>query len=161
MSAVIIPERDSDGKIIQSSNRPFVSKSLPDGKKLYRRVHGLTTTLAAEGDTTVEFTVPHPTCKITEAKLEWFPEGVTVDIIVLDTVDGLIQQSMGVPAGSITPNLELNQFGFNVPVAKDTYCDKSEYDADLIQNMKIKVIMHNSTTATKTVGITFVLHETK
>ena len=62
---------------------PFNSKELPDGKKLYRRVHGIQATLAADGNTEIEFLVPYNWCKITGARLLWFPEGVKADFFVL------------------------------------------------------------------------------
>lgn len=147
MSGIYIPERDSSGNIINVV-APFTAKTTKDGK-LFRRLHGVTVELVAAGDTVVEFNVPYIKCKITEVQVAWAPEGVTVDLQVLDTPTGTI---------STIPNYMLNQFGFNVPIQKDFHKDASTYDADLIQNMKIKLTLHNPSTA-KTIGVGFVLHE--
>jgi hypothetical protein len=127
MSGVFIPDRDSSGNIIQQSS-PFASKAVKDGK-LFRRLHGQTFTLNASGDTTIEIVVPYLKCKINKLELVWFPEGVTVDFQVLDTADGLVQQSMGVLAQNITPNLLLNQFSFGAGIRKDYHEDVSEHEA--------------------------------
>lgn len=131
---------------------PFASKALPDGKRLFRRKHGKTVTLATNGNTVVEFVVPYAQAKINTCELVWFPEGVVVDFQVFDTAAG---------SYSGTPNAMLDQFGFDVPIAKDWSLDKSEYEADLFMGMIIRATFKNNTAVTKTVGMSVVFHEVK
>lgn len=140
---------------------PFASKELADGRKLYRRVHGFQMALVANGESAQTFSIPYPTAKINEAEIVWAPEGIKVDLEVLDTDDGKIQQLMGVPVQNIVPNLSLNKFAFDLNVAADHYKDVSPYDADVISGMKVKVTLKNSTDSTKTVGVNIVVHEVK
>ncbi len=129
---------------------PFCSKNMPDGKRLFRRKHGYTFTLDAEGDTVLEITVPYAHCKIQEADLVWFPEGVTARMKVLDSTAGTY---------SGTPNLVLNEYGSDVVIAKDYFHDKSPYDADVYQNMVLQITFTNPTEVTKRVGMNVVFHE--
>jgi len=129
---------------------PFCSKNLPDGKRLFRRKHGYTFTLDAEGDTVLEITVPYTHCKIQEADLVWFPEGVTAQMKVLDTAAGTY---------SGTPNYVFNEYGVNIAIAKDYFVDKSPYDADVYGGMILQITFNNPTATTKTVGMNVVFHE--
>lgn len=129
---------------------PFASKELPSGKKLFRRVHGYTFTLAASGTTTYTVTVPYAECKINEAEIIWAPEGVSVNMRVKDSTGGTY---------SGTPNLTLNQFGFNVIISKDAYKDASPYDADVFLNMQLEFEFTNSSSTEKTIGLNVVFHE--
>lgn len=131
---------------------PFSSKQLPDGKKLFRRVHGFKMQLVASGNATYDFLIPYDECKINEAEIIGCPEGVTCDFKVLDTPSGLL---------TTVPNYALNQFAFDINVAKDYYKDHSPYDADLIKDMQIRVILKNSTASTAWVGVNIVIHEVK
>lgn len=56
-------------------------------------------------------------------------------------------------------NTKLNQFGFGVFLAKDFYSHHSEYDSDIPQGLKIKVVYHS--VSEKTVGINLILNELK
>jgi hypothetical protein len=140
---------------------PFASKELPDGKKLFRRVHGFKVQLVANGDAVGTFTIPYASAKINEAEIVNAPAGLTVDFEVLDTDQGTIQISKGVPPGSAVPNLMLDKFGHDVNVAAVHYNDKSPYDADVIQGMKIRVTLKNPTNSTDLVGVNIVVHEVK
>jgi hypothetical protein len=130
---------------------PFASKTI-EGLKIFRRVHGVTGTLNPNGDTVIMLIVPYLKAKINKLELLWLPEGVTVDFKVYDTPTGTI---------STVPNFMLNQFGFGAAISKDWHEDESDYDADLIQNMKIECTLHNPTNVVKTVGVNFHLHEVK
>lgn len=140
---------------------PFASKEMPDGKKLYRRVHGVQVTLAANGNTDMIFEVPYNWCKITGARLLWFPEGVKADFFVLDSVGGIAQLAAGLPPEFVVPSKVLNQFGFDVNCAVDFFADDSPYDADLYLGMKFKAVLKNDSATSKVVAINFVLHEVK
>lgn len=140
---------------------PFASKELPDGKRLFRRVHGFQVTLNANGDTELEITVPYLHCKITEARVFWAPEGLTCDMKIYDNEACSMQVALGVPEAYRVPNLMLDKFGFDVNIAKDYHVDISPYDADLFQGMKIVVVFKNPTDATPKLGVNLVLHEVK
>lgn len=129
---------------------PFCSKTLPDGKRLFRRKYGYTFTLNASGDTTLDITVPIAACKINEADFLWFPEGVTACLSVVDTSTGTY---------STVPNYVFNQYGTDVAIAKDYFLDKSPYDADVYINMILRFVFTNSTATTKTVAVNVVFHE--
>lgn len=140
-------------------NSPFTSKTI-DGKKVFRRKHGITKDCPL-GNTEFEFIVPYDAVKINELELTNCQVGDCVDLVVYDTPQGHIQQAMGVPAGSITPSLALNQFGFDVALPNGFFHDESSYDADLIKDMKIKVIYKNNGTDTIKNGVNIVYHELK
>lgn len=131
---------------------PFASKELPNGKKLYRRVHGYTFTLAASSNTTYTVTVPYAEAKINEAEILWAPEGVTVNMKVKDSTSGTY---------SGVSNYVLNQFGYNVVISKDIFKDISPYDADVYLNMQLEFEFANASATEKTIGLNVVFHEIK
>lgn len=130
---------------------PFSLKELPDiQKKLFRRATGIQHTLIANQDNVIEFSIPYAWCKITTLEIIGLTEMMKIDLFITDS-------NLGRYTG--VPNYQLNQFGFNVNVAKELYKDHSEYDADLYMYMIIKVVIKNHTNLTPTVGINFTLHE--
>ena len=143
-----IPNRDADGNIIYHVPA-FASKKLPDGKKLYKRVHGISESLSA-GSNNVLFTVPYPHAKMLGTEIIGAEFGDYCDFCILDDTSGTC---------SGTPNQQLNQFGFGVQIAKDAHEEKSNYDADLYYGMQIKLV-YNSVSA-KDVGFNFDLNEVK
>ncbi|MDZ4810749.1 MAG: hypothetical protein SGI96_21140 [Bacteroidota bacterium] len=138
----------SGNKPIYSLASPFASKSY-GSKKLYKRVHGVKLVCIAGSNESI-YEITYPWVKITGIELTWGEAGDTVSFYVLDSTTGLL---------TTVPNLVLNQFGFNVNVAKDYYHHKSEFDADIYQTLQLKTI-YNSVSA-KTVGINFILNELK
>lgn len=120
---------------------PFADKTVP-GYKLFRRVHGQTLDLAAEGSSVIEFTVPYDLCKINEIQTRWLPEGVTADFMVCHPIYG-----------------QLSQHAFNTPLTEGSGIDKSEYDATLQKDLILKMVFHNPTIVTKKIGVCWVLHE--
>jgi hypothetical protein len=132
------------------SNLPFDAKKLPDGKSLYRKVHGVKKTLS--GDTTFDLVVPYDNAKITGVEVVWAPAGLQCDMKVYDTPTGTI---------STIPNLMLNQYGFDVGLGKDFYEENSNYDADLIKDMKIECLVKNPASLTDEICVNFILHEVK
>lgn len=129
---------------------PFASKQMPDGKKLFRRKHGYTLTLAASGSTTYTITVPYTAAKINEAEILWAPEGVSVDMKVKDSTTGTY---------TTVSNATLSQFGYSVAVAKDFFHDYSQYDADVFLNMQLEFTFTNASTTEKIIGINVTFHE--
>jgi len=132
----------------QPAPAPFAAKTIGT-KKLYKRVNGVQSAVIV-GSTDILFTVPYAWCKITGLELIGAETLDHVSLYILDSTTGTY---------STIPNYTLNQFGFNVNPAKDYYNHTSEYDADLYQNMQIKV-SYTSISA-KTVGINFILNEVK
>lgn len=139
---------------------PFAKKQLPDGRGLFRRKRGVRADCDV-GETAIDMIIPYASCKIDGLELIGCGATDDVDLIVLDSASGAIQQFMGVPAESIIPNLILNQFGFDVAVSDSYYSDSSSYDADLVSGMIVRVVYKNKGAGTKNVGVNFVLHEVK
>jgi len=127
----------------------FSSKTLPNGKKLYKREHGIQSNLTS-GANTILYTIPYAWVKIIGLELVGGELLDTVDFFVLDSTSGTY---------SGVPNYTLNQFGFNVNVAPDEYVNVCNYDADLYYGMQVKIV-YNSV-SNKTVGINFNLNEVK
>ena len=160
-----VPAEIRPDEVVVTANPSFTKKEA-DGKKLFRRVHGIKKAIAAasggsDGETVFDIVIPYNNCKINEIQIFWAPEGCCVDLKVYDTPQGHVQIGMGVPAQAVTPDLMLNQFGFNACVAKDVFKEKSSYDADLIKDMKVEVTLKNPTAETKDIGVNFILHELK
>lgn len=134
-----------------SEQPPFAVKTF-NGKKLYKRVHGVKQTVAVGQTVDIFLVVPYDQCKITAVDIVGGKLGDTCDFEVYDTPTGTL---------STIPNLMLNQFGFNVNVAPGFYREESSYDADLIKDMKLEVRYTNNGVASVEIGVNFVLHELK
>ena len=148
-------------KQVENIQQPFAAKRLPNGKKLYRRIHGITTNVD-DIEVTLDFTVPYTACKILGLQILNGKLGDKANFKVLDTVDGLVQQSMGVPAQYITPHLQLNQFGFDVYIEPGIAKYPSKYDADLIAGMVLRIEYDAiDELLPRTVYINYDLHEVK
>ena len=139
----------------------FSTNKLHDGRKLYRRKHGISKLCPGDTETSIDMLVPYANCKIDEVEIIGCESSDVVDFLVLDTADGLIQQSMGVPLEYITPFLSLNQFGFDVNISDMYYSDSSNYEADLIYGLTVRMVYKNKTSSDKQIGANFVLHEAK
>lgn len=140
-------------------NSPFSSKILK-GKNIFRRKHGIVKD-CPQGNTVFEFVVPYDFIKINELEIVNGRVGDTVDLVVCDTPQGHIQQSLGVPVQNVVPSAPLNQFGFDVAVPDGFFRDRSDYDADLIKDMKIVVTYKNNGMETIKNGMNIVFHELK
>lgn len=133
-----------------SSLSAFSSKTIGT-KKLYKRVTGIQTPVTI-GTNTITYAIPFAWAKITGIEITNGSALDTVSLYVLDTASG--PTYTGYPNNTV-----LNQFGYSVNVSKDYYSYKSEFDADLYQNMQIKLV-YDSTTI-KNIGINFILTEVK
>lgn len=130
---------------------PFANKEI-DGKKIFKRVHGVEIDLQSQNGE-VEFEVPYSSCKITGMEIVAGELGDKVDFQVLDTEEGTI---------SGQSKFMLNQFGFDVYVAKDYYEHVSNYDADLFGGMFLKIIYKsNNKNLPRKAYINIILHEVK
>jgi len=141
--------KSNGNKSLVNQSLPFASKQLANGKKLYKREHGIQSSLSA-GSNNIIFTVPYPWVKIIGIELV---NGETLDIVDFYILDSTTGTYSGVP------NYQLNQFGFSVNVAPGFYEEVCNYDADLYYGMQIKLV-YNSISA-KTIGINFNLNEVK
>lgn len=128
---------------------PFSAKALPNGKKLYKREHGIQEDLGI-GQNTILFTVPYPWVKIIGLEILGGTHLDKCDLFILDSTSGTYT---GVP------NFVLNQFGYSVNIAAGFYEEENAYDADLYQGMQIKIIY--TSIDTKSIGINFNLSEVK
>jgi hypothetical protein len=128
----------------------FAQKTTTEGKKLFRRKHGTKKSIAANSTDTLEVVVPYTQAKINKAEIMGCSVGDLVDLKVYDNASGTI---------SGVPNYMLNQFGFGVVMPDGMYIDESNYDADLIQGMKIEITYTNNTSSAKEVGLNITLHQ--
>jgi len=135
--------------VLVSGQNPFASKVLPNGQKIFKRVHGVKHVLSSATDV-IRFTVPYTQCKITGIEILGANFGDTANFNVYDTSSGTL---------STIPNFKLNQFGFDVNIKPSHHVENSEYDADLIQGLVLEVEITGITG--QEVLINFILHEVK
>lgn len=133
----------TDKNINVISQNPFAAKINNEGKKYYRRVHGVTGQLVANGNTEVSFNIPYTNCLITDCEIVNAPIGLKADFEIY------------------YQTTKLNQFGFDANIAEKYHVDKSPYDAALTSALTIKVTLKNSSDSTNVVGLNFILHEVK
>lgn len=129
---------------------PFAAKTLPNGKKLFRRKHGVSETIPAGETGTISLVVPYSLAKINKMEITNCKSGDTVDLKVYDNSSGTI---------SGVPNYMLNQFGFAVRMPDNFYVDESNYDADLILGMKVEITYTNNGEEAREVGMNVTLHQ--
>jgi hypothetical protein len=143
--------KDKAIKAIVESQQPFASKTLPDGKKLFGREHGVTpVTIAAGATGSLVFEIPYAAAKITGAHILGTKVGDTVNFKILDTDTGLL---------TTIPLYPLNQFGFSVNMPDGEYKKSYTYDADLFLGLHISVEYTNNGTETITVSMNLDIHE--
>lgn len=139
------------GSLLKSERLPFASKKLPDGKSLFRRIHGIKlTTDGTSNSQKIIFTVPYNSAKITSTEIIGAELGDIIDFKILDTTSGT---ATGIP------NYMLNQFGFGVYPSKERYEQKSEYDADLFIGLQLEITLTPVDTLVRDVYFNLVLHE--
>lgn len=135
----------------ESVTYPFANKKLPDGKSLFRRIHGIKlTTDGTSNSQKIIFTVPYNSAKITSTEIIGAELGDIIDFKILDTTSGT---ATGIP------NYMLNQFGFGVYPSKERYEQKSEYDADLFIGLQLEITLTPVDTLVRNVYFNLVLHE--
>lgn len=140
-------------KKISTVTAPFASKILANGKKLFTRIHGTQITIDNAGTVNIDFTIPYAACKITGLRVIGGKLGDNVNLKILDTATG---------ANTTIPHYQLNQFGFNMNVAAEDHVYLSDYDADLTQNLVIRMqYTALSVPIPRLLCINFILHEVK
>jgi hypothetical protein len=128
---------------------PFATKVLSNGKRLYKREHGIQA-LVNPGPNIITFVIPYAWVKIIGLEVMYGENLDTADLMILDSSTG---------SYSGTPNLQLNQFGYAVNIAHGEYEEQNAYDADLYLGMQIKIVYNSQ--SLKTIGINFNLSEVK
>jgi hypothetical protein len=132
---------------------PFSSKKLAVGgsvKNLFARNTGKRFTLTASTTTECVYTATFPWVKMTGIECIGGEVGDYADLKVYDTPTGTY---------SGVPNLQLNQFGYEVNIAPGLYSRSSSFDSDLYVGMIIKLFYYSI--SNKTVGINFLMNEVK
>lgn len=124
------------------TQQPFQSKKLPDGSKLYRRKHRASKNCAT-GENTIDIVVSYAHCKIDCMEFIGCHKGDRVDLKVY-AADGTTL---------------LNQFGFDAAMRDEHYLDKSDYDADLYEDLIVRVIYKNNSGSSFDLDINYTLHE--
>lgn len=113
---------------------PFGAKKFVDEngvtRSLFKRVHGIESPVVI-GNNDILYVIPYSWAKITAIEIIDGENGDKISLFVLDSLTGTY---------TTIPNYELNQFGFNVNVAKDYYSRDSKYDADLKVGMQVKIV---------------------
>lgn len=136
-------------KSLPQQVQPFASKSLPNGKKLFKRYHGEQYNVTG-GVNTLLYTISYSQVKIVGVDVINAEAGDRIDLLVLDSITGTY---------TTVPNYILNQFAFGVSTSKDFFRQESNYDADLYLGMQIKIVFTSQ--SDKTIGINFNLSEVK
>jgi hypothetical protein len=150
MAIHVMPKRDAAGELA-SHQAPFKSKAV-DGGMLFRRKHGFNLLIDANSTGIITLIVPYAACKINQVEFVNAKVGDTVDLKVHDTATGTL---------STIPDYMLNQFGFAAELPDGLYLDKSDYDADLIAGMQIKIHYSNSSTDAHTIRGNITYHEVR
>lgn len=138
-----------DLKRVEVEAQPPFANKIIGTKKIYNRVTGKTFSLSV-GSNTCDFSIPYPHMKIVGVEVINGEIGDIVDFTVHDDASGTY---------SGYANLQLNQFGFDVNIAPDYYRRVCNYDADVYQNMVLKMT-YNSQSA-KTIYVNYLVHELK
>jgi hypothetical protein len=147
----------SNKQIISSTIQyPFNDKVLPTGQKLFRRKHGNTLQIESGETLAIDVEVDYGWAKLTDIEVTNCLCGDIADVVILDSENGIYQQSKGI--SPITPFLQLNQFGFDVAMCNNFYKEDCHYDADLILGMIIRIIYENKG-QTRKIGFNVGLHE--
>lgn len=135
--------------ITVESSPPFLSKILPNGKKLFSRVHGVEFSVTT-GSNNCEFSIPYPAVKFNELEIINAEIGEKATLTIKDDSNGTY---------TTIPNYTLNTFGNAVNIAEKYYKRKSDYDADLYLNMVIHI--NYTSLSNKTIYVNYILHEVK
>lgn len=129
---------------------PFANKALSTGQKLFKRIHGVQSTISANSTGTIQLTVPYTQAKINGLEIIGSSPGDTGNFNVYDNAAGTI---------STIPNYKLNQFGFNVCMRPEFHKEESKYDADVILGMVLELEFTNNQNTDQLIGVNFILHE--
>lgn len=149
-------KEDFEANFKTNSNKPScvtvtsaASKTLPDGKKVYKRVVGVRASCVT-GPNDIIWAMPFNWVKFMGIEVAGCEVGDYMSLYILDTQTGTM---------STIPNYVLNQFGFDANMPKDFYKHQSEFDADLTLGLQVKIVYHS--VSDKAIGVNFVMNEVK
>ena len=147
--ASTIPDKDANGKIIQSTDA-FAAKHSYNFHGV-----GIECAVAANTTTSCEFAINVAHAKFNGLAMINTAIGDKANLKILDTAAGTytLQQ-----VGTAIPNYTLNQFGFNWNLYHQKTIELLPYPADLYQGMRIVVEYINGPVA-KTVYVNYYLHK--
>ena len=141
--------KNTSNKVQSQASPAFKSKTLSNGKGLYKREQGIQADVVV-GTNDIRFTIPYALVKIIGVEIMNGEVLDTVDFLVLDSTTGTY---------SGTANAVLNQFGYSVNISAGLYEETNSYDAELRLNMQIKLVYTSK--SAKRIGINFNLNEVK
>jgi hypothetical protein len=144
--------KDNLTQQVKNISQAFSDKVLINGKKIFTRIMGIEASVGSSSEN-IDYVIPFNEVKITGIEIINSDIGDKVSLQVLDTPTGTL---------SGVPNMLLNEFGTSVNLSKDFYKYSSCYDADLIKDMKIRLVYDAvDSLLPKTIYINFYLHEIK
>jgi len=131
----------------------FTKKTLPNGKKLYKRVHGsLWETIQPGTTASLQIEIGYSHVKMQGIEIIGCKEKGMVNFYIFDDDFG---------SYSGIPNYKLNQFGVDVNTPNDYYKKNSSYDADLYYGMVISIEYTNNSLVPHEVCFNAELNEVK
>lgn len=131
------------------SQQPVFSAKTIGSKKLFSRTTGKIFALSV-GLNTLDYTITFNEVKFNGLELDKCKFGEKITLKILDTNSGL---------KSGVPNYTLNTFGFDVNLPDGFYRRISDYDADLVKDLIIRI--EYTATEARNIGINYMLHELK
>jgi hypothetical protein len=126
----------------------FADKKI-GSKKLFSRITGKKFPVVV-GLNILDFAIPKAEMKMNGVEITNGEVGETVNFKVLDTPTGTL---------SGVPNYPLNQFAFDVNLPDGFYSQKSDYDADVIKDLVIRIEI-NAVEA-RDLAVNYLIHELK
>lgn len=131
-----------------AANPTFTSK-LVGTKKIFSRMTGKKFPVEV-GLNTLDFLIPKNEMKMNGVEITNGKIGETVNFKVLDTSTGTL---------STIPNFPLNQFAFDINLPDGFYSQKSNYDADVIKDLVIRIEI--TAVEARDLCVNYLLHELK
>lgn len=140
--------------ITVTSQPPFGSKNIVINgvnKSLFARFTGVQYTVN-NGSNTLTYTATYPWVKMLGIEVIGGQVGDYADLKIYDDASGTY---------SGHANLLLNQFAYAVNIGPNSYTKMAQFDADLYQNMVIKVTYNSVSLLSKTIGLNLLMNEVK
>lgn len=140
--------------ITVTSQPPFGSKTIVVNgvsKSLYARFTGIQYTVN-NGSNLLTYTATYPWVKMLGIEVIGGQVGDYADLKIYD-------DAIGTYSGHA--NMLLNQFAYTVNIGPNSYTKMAQFDADLYQNMIIKLTYNSSSLLAKTIGINLLMNEVK
>lgn len=144
MPASFLPDRDSDGKVIQRAEpKPFADKHqhVFDG-------NGFSGTIAGSSTDNIDFVISSES-DMSGVEILGADIGDKVQMQVIDDASGTY---------STIPNYVLNQFGTNWYVRPDIFVKDLPYSARVYPGMIVRFVYENTSVDSKTLYINLDLH---